>query len=250
MIATAALPVEGLWRVARGGPEGIRFQAADRVDDDNPRGGNRFDSFTGSYGTLYFGASLEVCYAETLGRLRPKQSLALLAAGDWDEMHVMLPGNIAADWRLRRTAVRARPTSHPFVNITHPDTLAELNQHPTLMAGLAHYGIDDLDLSDVTGKDRRVTRFIAKYLHDLQDNDGEPAWGGVRGRYPTTARSRCSSASRSPRTTRTCLPSPIDSASRSTRSLQGRRCGAPADPGGQRLPIRAGWRAEADQHPV
>jgi hypothetical protein len=180
MIATAALPVEGLWRVARGGPEGIRFQAADRVDDDNPRGGNRFDSFTGSYGTLYFGASLEVCYAETLGRLRPKQSLALLAAGDWDEMHVMLPGNIAADWRLRRTAVRARPTSHPFVNITHPDTLAELNQHPTLMAGLAHYGIDDLDLSDVTGKDRRVTRFIAKYIHDLQDNDGEPAWGGVR----------------------------------------------------------------------
>jgi hypothetical protein len=80
---------------------------------------------------------------------------------------------------MEMTTAKTGHRSHPFVDITHPDTLAELNQHPTLMAGLAHYGIDDLDLSDVTGNDRRGTRFIAEYLHDMQDDDGEPAWGKV-----------------------------------------------------------------------
>ena len=40
--------------------------------------------------------------------------------------------------------------------------------------------MDDLDLGAITGRDRRVTRFVAEYLYDSTDGDGNAAWGGIR----------------------------------------------------------------------
>lgn len=183
MTSIAALdpPAEGIWRAGRTGHDFLEFRRPLRADDDNPLGGNRFDAFTGAYGTLYFGTTPEVCFAETLARFRPKPELLALVAEEWSASGWMPPGHVAADWRLGRMIQRCVVEGAlPFVDIDHPDTLAVLNTHPDLMAGLTRFGVEELDLSVVTGKDRRVTRFIAEYLYDATGDDGAARWSGIR----------------------------------------------------------------------
>ncbi len=180
-IATAISPPYGIWRIGRSGLVAKDFQQPDRVEDRNLLGGNRFDSFSGSYGTLYFGTTLKVCFAETLARLRPNFRLKNLADEEWSAQNWMRPGNVPADWRHRRIAIRAKiDNSLPFVDIDHPATLAELSRHRDLMAGLSRYGVNEIDLGAVTGKDRRLTRYIAQYLHDMTDDQDRPQWNGIR----------------------------------------------------------------------
>ncbi len=180
-IATAVSSPSGIWRIARSGFIANDFQQPDRVEDTNPLGGNRFDSFSGSYGTLYFGTTLKVCFAETLALLRPNLRLQSLAYEEWSAKNWMRPGNVPADWRHRRIAIRVKiGNSLPFVDIDHPATLAELNTYRDLMAGLSRYGVNELDLGTVTSKDRRLTRYIAEYLHDMTDDYGRPRWNGIR----------------------------------------------------------------------
>ncbi|MFM2070018.1 MAG: hypothetical protein RLZZ623_281 [Actinomycetota bacterium] len=180
-IVSTAPPPDGFWRVGRSGSVRPEFRRPLRVDDTNQLGGNRFDSFTGTYGTLYFGTTLEVCFAETLARFRPKSALLVLVDEEWDANGWMRPGNVAADWRLGRVIQRsAIDEPLPFVDIDHPDTLATLNTIPELMAGLTRFGIEDLDLGVITGRDRRVTRFVAEFLYDSTDAEGNAAWGGIR----------------------------------------------------------------------
>lgn len=180
-IVAAVPPADGFWRVGRNGPLNDEFRRPLRVDDTNPLSGNRFDSFTGSYGTLYFGTTLEVCFAETLARFRPKPALLELVDEEWDANGWMRPGNVSADWRLGRMIQRSVvDESLPFVDIDHPDTLAALNTIPELMAGLTRFGVDDLDLGVIAGPDRRVTRFVAEFLYDATDHNGDAVWSGIR----------------------------------------------------------------------
>ena len=132
-IVSTSPPPDGFWRVGRSGPDSAGFRRPVRVDDTNPLGGNRFDSFTGAYGTLYFGTTLEVCFAETLARFRPKPELLAVVDEEWEANGWMRPGNIAADWRLGRMIQRTViDLALPFVDIDHPDTLAVLNAIPDL----------------------------------------------------------------------------------------------------------------------
>ena len=180
--ALAAPPTAGLWRVGRATLDRFSYSNPERVDPDIPAGGNRFDSFTGSYGTMYFGTTPEVCFAETVARFRPKpEILAVLdAAGGWDPAW-MQPGNIPADWRLRRLkSLVVLPTAAPFIDIAHPDTVSWLNCQTELRASLAQLGIDEIDLGVITGADRRPTRFIAEYLAAHTDDSGRLSWSGIR----------------------------------------------------------------------
>ncbi len=181
MIIEVAPPPNGLWHIGRQGDGILTFKLPDRADNSEPRGGNRFDSFNGDYGTLYFGSTLEVCFAETLGRFRPNPILAALVSDEWESSHKMGPGSIPADWRSSRVILRVgldQPL--PFVDIFAPDTIAELALRSEVMASLVQLGVHDLDLGDITGKDRRVTRFIAQYLADLRDDEGLPVYSGIR----------------------------------------------------------------------
>jgi hypothetical protein len=223
VIISTAPPPGGFWRVGRSGAAGSEFRRPLRVDDTNQLGGNRFDSFTGAYGTLYFGTTLEVCFAETLARFRPKPELLALVDEEWDDNGWMRPGNIAADWRLGRAIQRSvidEPL--PFVDIDHPDTLATLNTIPELMAGLSRFGIEDLDLGAITGRDRRVTRFVAEFLYDSTDAEGQRGVGrnpvrvppgrraGSVGPYSREPISTTSSADRSDASILICSQSPSD----------------------------------------
>lgn len=173
-----------VWRVGRNFPD-----AADRYayrnpepvsPSDGPRQGNRFDSYNSEFGVLYFGTSLEVCYAETLARFRPNPVLAAMVADEWREMGAMGPGNMPADWRSRRIITQVRlPTALPLVDIQHPDTLAALNADEQLMAACLLHGVDEIDLGVVCGPDRRLTRLIASSLYRAVGSDGQPRWSGV-----------------------------------------------------------------------
>jgi hypothetical protein len=68
----------------------------------------------------------------------------------------------------------------PFADLANTDTLAELNTHSDLMAGLALFGVDEIDLGELAGKDRRVTRYIAESLAAMRDEQNLPRFSGVR----------------------------------------------------------------------
>ncbi|MGK2957830.1 MAG: RES domain-containing protein [Acidimicrobiales bacterium] len=115
-VATAIPSKSGIWRVGRRKPV-YTDQLLERVDDANPRGGNRFDSFTADYETTYFGTSREVCLAETLARFRPKADLTELVTEEWGGNGWMTPGSVPQDWRVRHVLTRnvvESPSSRHF----------------------------------------------------------------------------------------------------------------------------------------
>lgn len=177
-IAIAYLPSGGVWRIEHNTAD---FQLSGRIENPTLLGGNRFDSISGSFSTRYFGTTLEVCFAETLAQLRPKARVNLIADEEWRTNNWMDSVNIPADWRHQRIAIRAKMNNElPFVDIDHPETLAELNTHHDLMVRLSRYGVNELDLGIVTAKDRRLTRYIAEYLYSMNDTQGHPLWNGIR----------------------------------------------------------------------
>ena len=94
----------------------------------------------------------------------------------------MKPGSVSTEWRFDRVETRVEITSDtPFVNIDSPDTVAELGGNPELMASLRLlFGVEELDVSVIKGRDRRVTRFIAEYISQMTDDSESPRWSGIR----------------------------------------------------------------------
>jgi hypothetical protein len=125
-LAFAAPPEGGLWRVARGEPFELREPSPPLIGGATDPGiGNRFDSALGNFRVWYFATTLEGCYGETLAALRPDP--AVLAAIDGEDDCFMPLGQIAADWRQQRIAVRAAfPEKRPFLDVEAATTRAIL----------------------------------------------------------------------------------------------------------------------------
>lgn len=166
--AVVEVPASGLWRVARGDdPLAVPLSSS---SGDAARA-NRFDPLTLDYGVLYFGTSLEVCFAETLARLRPDLSLLALVEQDWADADFMPVGSVPTDWRQRRTAVRVQLTKGTrFVDIDSPQTHQFLRKE--LALGLSTLGVKELDVSTVRGDDRRVTQMISEWVYRNGDGQG------------------------------------------------------------------------------
>ncbi|MDQ2786176.1 MAG: hypothetical protein M3Y58_14375 [Chloroflexota bacterium] len=65
-----------------------------------------------------------------------------------------------------------------FVDVAHPDTLAEIRTHfAPLAVALGHR---DVDLSTVISGDRHLTQRVAQYVHERTDTSGSPAFAGLR----------------------------------------------------------------------
>jgi hypothetical protein len=98
----------------------------------------------------------------------------------------MAIGDIPADWRVRRLAVRVSfndeegrfPHGVQFVDVESAETREALR--PELAALLAFYGYDDLDVPMVRGRDRRVTRWISQWAYEATGDDGRPLYAGIR----------------------------------------------------------------------
>lgn len=169
---------QGVWRVGRS-PDPIYFAAPPSPAHlDSPTAGNRFDSPTQDYRVCYFATKLDGCFGETLARFRPDPKLLAVSR----EEGFMLAGEIPADWRHRRLAVRARPvgngTPTRFVDAEALDTRQVLRGE--LGELLAYHGHKDLDVAIVRGADRRITRWIGRWAYEQRNEDGTPTYAGIR----------------------------------------------------------------------
>lgn len=173
-------PKSGLWRVGRS-PDPLRFsQPLDPGLLESRATGNRFDSPTGDYRVCYFATTLDGCYGETLARFRPDLGLIVIAR----EEGFMALGEVPADWRHRRLAVRATPTPSDvvpatrFLDIEAAATRAVLRGE--LGELLAFHGYSDLDIPTVRGGDRRITRWIGRWAYEQRDANGRMKFAGIR----------------------------------------------------------------------
>lgn len=173
---TVAPPASGVWRIARG-QDPLAWPPPSTPE--SPRTGNRFDSPDATFSVLYFGTTLQACFGETLARFRPTPALADLVRDEWDDMGVMAAGQLAADWRHRRSAVRAdMPADARFLDVDNGRTLDALRDD--LLPALVTFGFKDLDLGMVRGPDRRVTRLLAAWAYQALNTDGVHRFAGIR----------------------------------------------------------------------
>mgnify|MGYP001371998108 CR=1 FL=1 len=123
----------------------------------------------------------EGAFAETIAHFRPDlEALAALGAirGAPEEPQP-LTAAVPARWRQLRSVGRLLldPTLR-FVDVAHPDTLAEMRTHFASVA--VDLGHRDVDLSTITSGDRRLTQRVARYFYELTDDAGRPAFAGLR----------------------------------------------------------------------
>jgi hypothetical protein len=178
-VEAVELPSGGVWRI---GPATDPYEVRPPLTADelnHPKAGNRFDSPLASYSALYFCSKLQGCFGETLARYRPDPSIVPLIQGEWSSEGFMPPGEIPADWRLRRLAVRAKVAAGTkFLDVESIKTRAFLERR--LAPILATFSASDLDVATIRSGDRRITRFISLWAWSQTDEEGLPLYGGIR----------------------------------------------------------------------
>lgn len=138
--------------------------------------GNRFDTLGG--GVLYCATKAEGCYAETLARFRPSARIHALLSEEPDESF-MVCGGVPRDWRTRRVKVSVTlPDALPFLDVDALMTHEHLTSQ--IPAELSRLHVEVLDVSDVRGHDRRITRAIATWAFNATNADGSFRFAGVR----------------------------------------------------------------------
>jgi len=143
-------------------------------DAAQARAGNRFDVLGG--GVLYLSTTAQGCYAETLARLRPTATMRALLKDEDPEF--MVCGAVPRDWRTRRLQLAVTVAdSLPFLDVEHPRTHEYLTA--ALAEQLSRFSITQLDVSDVRGRNRLLTRAIASWAYAAGDADG-PQYSGIR----------------------------------------------------------------------
>lgn len=162
------------WRVGRS-QNPLAYTEIAPEDAASPRGGNRFDVPGGR--VLYAATQPEGAFAETISRLRPSARM-LSHQADPDE-HLMATGSVPADWRNRRQIVSFEleaplqfldvdaPESHAFLTSAIPEQLDSL-------------GVDNLDIAELRGKNRILTRLISLYIYTATDEHDNHKFSGIR----------------------------------------------------------------------
>ncbi len=101
-----------------------------------------------------------------------------------DEEEFMALGEVPADWRHRRHAVRVAPTPSDaipaigFLDVEAAETRAVLRGE--LGELLAFHGYSDLDVPTVRGGDRRITRWIGAGAYEQRDANDRMKFAGIR----------------------------------------------------------------------
>lgn len=162
-----------MWRVARS-DDSLRMSEISAWDAAIPRAGNRFDTPDG--GVLYCATTAVGCYAETLARFRPSAAVGLAAQEDDPEF--VICGGVPADWRHRRVRVSvALVEPLPFLDVEAPQTHEFLTTE--LADRLTPLGVTVLDVAQVRGPNRLITRAIATWAFGVLNDDGF-RYAGIR----------------------------------------------------------------------
>lgn len=158
---TVSAPSAGLYRIAR---SVAPYDTA--VDPSFQDAGNRFDpdfsgvltEVTGQWRSLYFASTAEGCFAEVLATFRLAPDLAGV---DLDEgLGFMDVGSIPQDWRDKRVLLRVHiEEDERFVDFGNPENFRELERR--YGSDLEAFGIDQMDLSVITSRNRALTRRLA-----------------------------------------------------------------------------------------
>lgn len=91
----------------------------------------------------------------------------------------MAPGQIDRLWRETRSKVHAFVEPGYFcLDLESPVTKRFLQAQ--LQAELDALGCVDLDIGAARGADRRVTRLIAEWVYEQEDDEGDALFAGVR----------------------------------------------------------------------
>lgn len=183
-------PRDGMYRIGRGPAEPFALPDWDRAESDGTFG-NRFDDPGGIHGVLpehrfrviYGATQREAAFAEVTSRFRQRPGLSPALArieDDEETLEEALGGAVdpdfldhsllTNDWLQRRRVGHTKIVAHgDFVDITHADSLAHLNE--ALAPLLTVLGVEQLDLSSITNQSitkqapRVLTQYAARYIY-------------------------------------------------------------------------------------
>lgn len=174
--ATAECPAT-VWRIAVAG-RGESYAQITATEAATP-GGNRFDVPGG--GVLYACSQPLGCFYETLSRFRvalPSRSNPAAEAAALDS-GMMPPGLIPREWRENRSKFEiAVEDPLPFLDVEHEQTRAFLTHE--IPDTLERCGAPELDISDIRGSNRKLTRAIARWAYLHSNELGEVRYSGIR----------------------------------------------------------------------
>ena len=97
-----------------------------------------------------------------------------------DETGFMVCGGVPQAWRLQRTVVTLSASDPlPFLNVDAPETQEYLSSEMAQqLVGLGYP--DNLDISDIRNRDRRLSRAIAEWAYTSLDAEGRYRFSGIR----------------------------------------------------------------------
>lgn len=170
---TVEIP-DRVWRVALI-PCGQRFSRISPDDALLPDAGNRFDVPGG--GVLYCATTIRGSYLETLAGKRVSPKIAALVRSD--PSGFMAANHIPASWRDERRKFEIGTTNPAsFIDLEDLETRQYiLEQIGELLEPL---GVETLDVPDVRGMNRLLTREIARWAYSSLDEEGQYQYSGIR----------------------------------------------------------------------
>jgi hypothetical protein len=152
--------------------------------------GNRFDDPSARrnvpewdrFRVLYCGTQRAACFGETLARLRRSPGLAAGLAAIRDDEPIIPEISrpyVSVDWRVRRRIGRTDlDPALRFVDWGDPETWEQVR--PLLEPIARALGLDEIDLSVVTGPHRTLTQEFSRFVYDQADEAGRPRYAGIR----------------------------------------------------------------------
>lgn len=181
-------PPEIVFRVSKQGRTPFSPPPWTRAIPDGTFGGRFDDPSSASpeaerFRIVYVASSRETALDESIAQFRPSlRTFAELGPIDPTVMPRLAVGIVSSDWRSTRQMGEAElDGTLRFVDIAAHRTLTYLRA--ALASVASALGIDDIDLSAVTGPQRRFTQACALHLYALRASDGEPLYAGIR--YPS-----------------------------------------------------------------
>lgn len=150
-----------------------------RFDDPEHRKG---DPEPGLFRVVYCSSSRPGAFGETIARFR--KSLRLLSElREIEDDEPLAPelegGLLPEEWRLnRRIGASHLDETLRFADLEDPRAAALLRRE--MVPLLTELGLDDLDFSDLIGRDRRLTQYAAKCIYQATDETGTSVFAGIR----------------------------------------------------------------------
>lgn len=158
----------------------------------NLAGDNRFNDPEARFSVVYCASERAGAFGETIADFRRSIALLeMLAAVEDDEpvdealFGLLVPGHpergvVPADWRFKRQIGCTVLSPHlRFVDILAPESMTHLRLHLGSLARRSGFG--DVDSSTIlSATPRSWTQAAARYVYEVQDDVGEPAFAGIR----------------------------------------------------------------------